>query len=194
MKFKYPDSLVKLALLHVEFEALHSFLDGNGRLGRMFIPPFLWQQGIFSHPTFYVSAVFEQDRESYYRRLRAVSEHGAWTEWCQFFLESIHAQAEENIAKAESILALYDEMKRLVPSLLNTQQAMLAVDWIFNMPMFSSPAFIKNSGIPNATARRMLPLLVEGKVLKVIQESQGRRPTAYSFPALLNIVKGREIF
>lgn len=160
----------------------------------MFIPLFMWHQNIISRPTFYVSAVFEQDRENHYRHLRAVSEDGAWTEWCQFFLKSIHAQADENTAKANNILALYDKMKRLVPSLLNTQHVILVVDWLFKHPVFSGTAFVKKSGIPNATARRILSLLVEGKVLKILEESQGRRSTVYSFPSLLNIAEGREIF
>ena len=84
---EYLDNLVQLALLHVEFEALHPFLDGNGRLGRMLVPLFMWQKNIISRPNFYISAVFERDRTTYYERLRSVSQESKWTEWCIFFFE-----------------------------------------------------------------------------------------------------------
>jgi len=79
------DKLVQLALLHAEFEALHPFLDGNGRLGRMFIPLFLFSTGLLRSPMFYISAYLEARRDVYYERLLAVSRDGDWTGWCVSF-------------------------------------------------------------------------------------------------------------
>ena len=90
-----PDRLVQLAILHAEFEALHPFLDGNGRLGRMLVPLFLWQCGLISQPMFYISAYFEARRNAYYDGLLAISRDDAWTEWCGFFLKAVQVQAEE---------------------------------------------------------------------------------------------------
>lgn len=190
----YLDSLVQLALLHVEFEALHPFLDGNGRLGRMLVPLFMWQKQIISRPTFYISAVFERDREAYYTHLRAVSQDGAWTEWCIFFLQALQAQADENTRKAKGILDLYEKMKNAIPALLNSQHVIQAVDWIFNVPIFSGSTFVHEAGIPEATARRILPLLAEASILKIIAPASGRRAAVYSFPALLNLAEGRQCF
>ena len=84
-----PDKLVQLAVLHAEFEALHPFLDGNGRLGRMLVPLFLWQAGLIRAPMFYISAYFEARRDSYYDGLLAVSRDDDWTGWCRFFLDAV---------------------------------------------------------------------------------------------------------
>ncbi|MCJ7594438.1 MAG: Fic family protein [Desulfobacterales bacterium] len=88
-----PDKLVQLALLHAEFEALHPFLDGNGRLGRMFVPLFLFSIELLRSPMFYISAYLEARRDEYYERLLAVSRDGDWTGWCVFFLKALTEQA-----------------------------------------------------------------------------------------------------
>ena len=106
-----PDRLVQLAVLHAEFEALHPFLDGNGRLGRMLAPLFLSQCGLISEPMFYISAYFEACRAAYYEGLLAVSRDDDWTGWCRFFLEAVRVQAEESLARARGILDLYEDMK-----------------------------------------------------------------------------------
>ena len=86
-----PDLLVQAAVLHAEFEAIHPFLDGNGRLGRMLIPLFLWRRGLIRRPMFYISAYFEAHRDAYYDGLLAVSRDDDWTGWCRFFLEGARA-------------------------------------------------------------------------------------------------------
>ena len=106
-----PDRLVQLAILHAEFEALHPFLDGNGRMGRMLVPLFMWQRELIRQPAFYVSAYFEANREAYYEGLRSVSRDDDWSGWCAFFLEAVRTQAEDNLVKTEAILGLYEEMK-----------------------------------------------------------------------------------
>lgn len=76
-----PDPIAQLAVIHVEFETLHPFQDGNGRLGRMLIPLFLYQRRILSSPDFYMSGYFEAHRNAYIEHLRAVSSNDSWTEW-----------------------------------------------------------------------------------------------------------------
>jgi Fic family protein len=188
-----PDRLVQLAILHAEFEALHPFLDGNGRLGRMLIPLFLWQTGLIRRPMFYLSAYFEARRDAYYDRLLAVSRDDDWTGWCGFFLEAIRTQAEDNLTKAQAILALYDEMKRRVPEMTRSQYAIQALDWIFERPIFRTTDFVAAAGIPAPTARRFLGVLQDGAVLRVLAAGSGRRAGVLAFPALLNIAEGREI-
>jgi Fic family protein len=188
------DRLVQLAILHAEFEALHPFLDGNGRLGRMLVPLFLWQTGLLQRPMFYVSAYFEANRDEYYDRLLAVSRDGDWTSWCRFFLEAVRAQAEENQRKASAILGLYESMKREVIQVTHSQYGILALDWVFGRPIFRNSDFVANAGIPQPTAKRILRELRKAGVLKIFAEGRGRRSAVSSFPALLNIAEGREIF
>ena len=94
------DRLVQLAIRHAELEALHPFLDDNGRLGRMLVPLFLRQIDLLRVPLFYISAYFETHRSAYYDGLLAVSRDDDWTGWRPFFLEAVQAQAEDNLEKA----------------------------------------------------------------------------------------------
>ena len=189
-----PDRLVQLAVLHAEFEALHPFLDGNGRLGRIFVPLFLWQHDLIQAPMFYVSAYLEAHRDAYYERLLAVSRDDDWTGWCRFFLEAVQAQAEDNLTKAQGIIDLYDHMKDKVPELTRSQYAIRALDWIFARPFFRGADFVAVGGIPQPTARRILDVLRKAGLLKVILPGSGRRSATLVFPDLLNIAEGEKVF
>ena len=188
------DLLVQLAILHAEFEALHPFLDGNGRLGRMLVPLFLWQRQLIQRPMFYISAYFETHRDDYYEGLLAVSRDDDWTGWCRFFLEAVRVQAEDNLTKAKDILALYEKMKHQVAALTRSQYAIHALDWIFQTPILSSTDFVKNVNIPEPTARRILTQLRQGGILKEIRAGRGSRPAIFTFPDILNIAEGKPVF
>lgn len=189
-----PDRLVQLAILHAEFEALHPFLDGSGRLGRMLVPLFMWQMGLIHRPMFYISAFFEAHRDESYERLLAISSDGDWTGWCGFFLRAVQAQAEENQQRASDILALYERMKREIPDLTRSQYAIRALDWIFERPIFRSSDFVASAGIPEPTAKRMLSLLRREGVLRELMAARGRRAAVLGFPELLNIAEGHTVF
>lgn len=187
------DPLVQLAIVHVEFEALHPFEDGNGRLGRMLIPLFLYKKGMLGSPNFYMSGYLEAQRETYQERLRAVSRNDAWTRWCAFFLQGIADQAVQNERKARAILALYDRVKTEVADLTHSQHAIRAVDFLFQQPIFATPDFIKGSGIPKPTASRIRGLLCESGLLSTLREGKGQRPGIYAFRELINIAEGNEV-
>ena len=187
------DRLVQLAVLHAEFESLHPFLDGNGRLGRMLVPLFLWQSGLIRRPMFYISAYFEAGRGAYYDGLLAVSRDGDWTGWCLYFLQAVRTQAEANLQKAQAILALFEAMKRRLPELTRSQYANHALDWIFARPIFRSSDFVATAQIPEPTARRFLSVLQQADILKAISAGRGRRAAVLAFPELLNIAEGREV-
>ncbi len=187
-----PDRLVQLAILHAEFEALHPFLDGNGRLGRMLVPLFLWQNSLIQAPMFYISAYFEAHRDAYYGGLLAVSRDDDWTGWCQFFLRAVQAQAEENLARAQAIMDLYGTMKERVIGATRSQYAIHALDWIFSQPIFRSTAFATGTAIPKPTARRILKVLRENDILTVALQGRGRQAAVLVFPKLLRVVKGED--
>ncbi len=186
-----PDLLVQAAVLHAEFEAIHPFLDGNGRLGRMLVPLFLWQRGLIGRPMFYISAYFEAHRDDYYDGLLAVSKDDDWTGWCRFFLSAVRAQSEDNLTKTKGILELYDRMKLRVSEATRSRYAIHALDWIFQNPVFSSKLFADGSEIPGPTARRVLNALVDREVLSVFRVSGGRRPAIFIFQDVLDVAEGR---
>ena len=185
------DRILQIAILHAEFEALHPFLDGNGRLGRMMVPLLLWQWGITGKPGFFVSGYFESRRDAYYDGLLSVSRDGDWTGWCRFFLEAVRQQAEDNRAKADVVLALRGRMKKLATDAIRSKYAIRAMDRIFRRPVFASAGFAADAGVPERTARRILAALVEAGILREIQGSSGRRGAILAFPDLLNIAEGR---
>ena len=189
-----PDKLIQLAVIHAEFEALHPFLDGNGRLGRMLIPLFLWQQGLIGRPMFYMSAYLEARRSDYYEHLLGISKGGRWTAWCRFFLEGMTQQAKENMEKAQAILNLYNELKHRAIEVTRSQYAIHALDWIFNRPIFRSTGFVADVQIPNSTARRILNSFKQEGLIKEMKPSAGSRPAILAFSRLLNIAEGRDIF
>lgn len=189
-----PDTLVQLAVLHAEFEAIHPFLDGNGRMGRLLVPLFMLTKDLLSSPSFYISEYLERHRDEYYERLLAVSRDDDWTGWCAFFLTALTEQARANQQKIEELLKLYDELKDWVleetPSLYSGR----ALDWAFGKPIFRQIDFVNSAGIPNSTARRLLDLFKSRGILKVLVEGGGRRSAILAFADLLNIVEGRNLF
>lgn len=189
-----PDALIQLAVLHAEFEALHPFLDGNGRLGRMLIPLFLWQKGLIYQPMFYISAFFERNRDEYYERLRAVSKNGDWSGWCAFFLKAVAVQAGENEVKATAIIDLYNAKKLALVELTHSQYGIVALDWIFEHPIFKSTDFIQSVHIPEQTARRILNQFRDTGWLATLEEASGKRPAVFGFVELLNIAEGKRLF
>lgn len=189
-----PDALIQLAVLHAEFEAIHPFLDGNGRLGRLIIPLFLKSKGLLSAPNFYLSEYLESHRDEYYDRLLAVSRDGDWTGWCGFFLRAIIEQAGTNQTKAQAIHALYTARKDWMVEATRSQYGVRALDWFFSRPIFVASDFVTQADIPEPTAKRILRLVRDNGLLREIRASSGRRPAVLAFPELLNICEGRDAF
>lgn len=189
-----PDQLVQLAVIHAEFEALHPFLDGNGRVGRMLVPLFLWQRQLIRAPLFYVSAYFETNRGAYYDGLLSVSRDRDWTAWCRYFLEALRTQAESNYATVTAIIDLYAQLKRDAVDWTHSQYAVQALDWMFGRPIFKSTDFVANAGIPAPTAKRLLAVFREHGVFSVLTEGRGRRTSVFALRQLLNVAEGTEVF
>ncbi len=189
-----PDRLVQLAIAHAEFESIHPFLDGNGRLGRLIIPLFLFNHKLLSRPNFYLSEYLEANRDEYYDRLLAVSRDGDWTGWVVFFLNGVIAQADVNIRKAQSILRLHEQKRNWVVEVTHSQYAVRALDWIFQRPIFRTPDFIQSAQIPGPTARTLVRAFRDNGMLTEVVASSGRASAVYAFSELLNIAEGRDAF
>ncbi|MBE7560051.1 Fic family protein [bacterium] len=188
-----PDHLVQLAICHAEFEALHPFLDGNGRLGRMLIPLYLYERKLLASPNFYISEYLEARRDEYYERLLAVSRDGDWTGWCEFFLSALQVQGVANTNKAQAILNLYRDKKAWITENIRSQYAIRALDFIFDRPVFRSSDFVTHAGIPEPTAKRLLRLMQTSGLLTVLREGAGRRPASLAFRELINLTEGRPV-
>jgi Fic family protein len=181
--------LIKTALMHLEFEALHPFQDGNGRIGRMLITLLLWSSGTISEPHFYVSGYMEEHKDEYIDTMRNVSENNNWEAWCIFFLNAIEKQAIRNLEIAERIKNLYEDMKPVFSDVLSSKWSVNALDYIFTNPIFRNNRFTSKSGIPGPTAARFTRILLDKELLRTLEESSGRRPALYAFEPLLKLVR-----
>ena len=181
--------LIKTALMHLEFEALHPFQDGNGRIGRMLITLLLWSSGTISEPHFYISGYLEENKDEYIDTMRNVSENNDWEKWCVFFLNAIEKQAIKNLEIAVSINNLYEEMKHIFSDTLSSKWSVNALDYIFTNPIFRNNRFTSKSGIPGPTAARFTRMLLDKELIRTIEESSGRRPALYAFEPLLKLVR-----
>jgi Fic family protein len=130
--------LVRAALAHAQFETIHPFLDGNGRMGRLLITFFLCVKGVLRRPTLYLSYDFKRRRQEYYARLQAVRDGGDVEGWVKFFLEGVREVAREGADTARRILALREEHRALVTTRLkNSTAGFLLLDGLFDQPVVS---------------------------------------------------------
>ena len=185
--YKEKDIIVQLAIIHAQFEIIHPFWDGNGRVGRMLLPLFLYDKKIISSPVFYLSGYLEANRDEYYDRLNEISREDNWNNWIIYFLQAVITQAKDNISKANQIHDLYNQKKEKIVNLTHSQFAIQVLDFIFSYPIFNSSQFIKTAKVPAATARRILKALEDGSVIKLIKKGKGRAPGIYAFPKLIHI-------
>lgn len=190
-----PDSLVQLAVIHAQFEILHPFLDGNGRLGRILIPLFLYEKGILSSPMFYLSEYLEANRDTYIERLRAIGQtEGAWNSWISFFLGALVDQAQANAVKARKIHDLYDDLKRRVLALTRSQFAVPLLDIMFQRPIFQSTHLDGQASMPSKPMiMNMLGKLKRAGILNVVRPGSGPRAQVLALAELVNLCEGKKI-
>ena len=192
------DFLLQVAVVHAQFELLHPFKDGNGRIGRILIPLFLFQKGALSEPMFYLSEYLEANRDKYYLRLKNISATGDWNGWIAFFLKAIAIQAKANSERVKMIMALYDEMKTRVHEITHSQYSVYLLDALFNRPIFKTSDLVKElkhkHNIHEKTTPGFIRQLKEAGVLVELQAGSGNRAAVMCFPQLLNLAEGRAVF
>lgn len=190
-----PDALVQLAIIHAQFEIIHPFLDGNGRLGRMLIPLFLFEKEILSRPLFYLSAYLEANRDAYVGQLRLLGQkEGAWNDWISFFLTATSEQATINSEKARAMINLYGDLKSRVLNITHSQFAVPILDLMFARPVFRASYFKGKPGMPSyPMVANIISKLRTAGVLKVVRVGSGRRPQILALSELVNLGEGRTV-
>jgi Fic family protein len=178
-----PD-LVQCGLIHEQFEAIHPFLDGNGRVGRLLIPLFLMERGRLSQPLLYWSAFCERHRSQYYDRLQRVRTHGDWTGWLHFFLAGMTEVSLEAVRQAGELM---DLRKRWRASLRGKARALTLVDELFVNPYVTVARAAKALGVSNPTARQVVAQLEKQGVLhEITGRAWGR---LYLARSVLNVIQ-----
>ncbi len=158
--------LVAAALIHYQFEAIHPFEDGNGRLGRLLIPLYLLSTGAVDRPIIYLSSYFESRRDEYYDLLKAVSTHGDWSAWVQFFLQAVIHQATDARARVEKLLSLRAEYSRRVEAASKSQAALTALNVVLERVYVTAPELAAAIGRDYRTAKGALDTLTRLGIIR----------------------------
>lgn len=183
--FDEVDLLVQAALIHCQFEMIHPFKDGNGRIGRLLIPLFLYYREMLPVPTFYMSAYFEKDRTMYLEKLSAVSQKNDYATWIKYFLEGVIQQVEINTLKAKALLDRYNEFKDICISGMSSKYAIPLLDEIFQRPAFKAKQIQEVIPGSKGTLYNMLDEFVARGILR--KDDKARNAT-YFCPAILSII------
>ncbi len=166
-------TLVKAGLIHVQFETIHPFLDGNGRLGRLMVPLFLCTSGLLEHPTLYLSLYFKKHRSCYYELLQRVRTHGDWETWLEFFLDGIIDTSEHATETARKILQLFDDDCEEIKQLGRPAVSALQLQRMLQKhPFLPVPYAARESGASLPTAYKAMEHL---KKMGIVQEITGKK-------------------
>ena len=172
--------------MHYQFEAIHPYLDGNGRIGRLLIVLFLCASKILETPLLYLSAYFERDRDEYYNQLLQVSLTGNWEPWLVYFLDGVAEQARDSLVRTRRVRAVVDRHRRLLQDRRESGNALRLLDELSASPFIHAPYAAHLLGVTNAGARGILGRLVDAGIL---EESPGSWPRLYVARELLDVIE-----
>jgi len=180
--------LIKAGLVHVQFETIHPFLDGNGRLGRLLITFLLCAAGVLREPILYLSLYFKQHRPAYYELLDRVRAKGEWETWLDFFLTGVRDTADQAATAARRILAVFEDHRRKIEALGRPAASVLRVfEHLQRNPIMSIPAAAKTIGISAPTVAKSLEHMQKLGMLREITGRQRHRMFVYdAYLAILN--------
>ena len=171
---RYP-RLMQLGLIHYQFEAIHPFLDGNGRMGRLLSSLLLVHWGMLPMPLLYLSAYFEKFRERYFSLLRAISEGGAWRDWLLFFLQGVVDQSKDATSRAKSLQDLQADWRGRISGARASALLPRLVDSLFDTPFITIPDAARTLHVTYRAAERNVMKLVEADILRQVAEGSYRR-------------------
>ncbi len=182
------EPVIKAALMHVQFETIHPFMDGNGRLGRLLIPLILAQAGVLHEPLLYLSVFFKKHRQTYYERLQQVRLTGDWESWLLFFVDAITATATQAVATAQQLNQLLAVDKAKLAHLGRLAgSAKQILEALFNQPIVSINLLVEKTGLTPATIGKALDAMEN--TLGLVRELTGqKRNRVYAYSAYIDIL------
>jgi Fic family protein len=180
--------LMEIALVHYQFEAIHPFLDGNGRIGRLLITLMLIERDLLPEPLLYLSAYFERHRGAYYDHLLAVSQNGEWEGWLLFFLRGVSVEARDASLRAGKLFELRETYRERLQREGARPNLLTAVNHLFANPVTSIRELAEVLGVSFEAARRLVSSLEERDVLEEI--TGRRRNRVYAASEILQVLQG----
>lgn len=162
--------LIRLGLAHAQFETIHPFLDGNGRVGRLLITLLLCEKEILIKPVLYLSFYFKQFRSEYYDRLQAIRDEGAWEDWLKFFLRGVADVSNQATETARGIVDLREKHRRLIASEFGGRagNAMIVLESLYRRPIISVNHAVRLTGLTYPAANVLISMMVRGGILREI--------------------------
>jgi Fic family protein len=177
--------LIQAALVHYQFEAIHPFIDGNGRVGRLLITLFLIERQVLPSPLLYLSAFFEAKRGDYYDLLTGVTEREDWSSWILYFLQGVTTQSQDALSRVERINRLREEWNRSLTTRLSSK-VMQLLDRLMANPFITVKGAQEELGVAFTTAQRAIDMLMERRIL--VQRDDTKRGRVYVAKRLLDIL------
>ncbi len=161
--------LIQCAILHYQFEAIHPFADGNGRIGRVLISLLLAEKDILPQPLLYLSAYFEKNIKEYYNGLLAISQKSKWREWIKFFLQAMMEQADLTIKNIHMLIDLQKKYKEKLMTKRASGSAILLLDYLFENPYMTVPRAQQCLHLTYPSAKNAVQTLVEVGILEEVK-------------------------
>jgi Fic family protein len=195
-KIKEKNILINIAMIHAQFESIHPFDDGNGRIGRMLITLLLWKFKKIAMPNFYISSYLEDEKtkDKYFSALRGVDTKKDWKNWYLFFFKAVKSASEKNHELAVGLRDLHtktlDDLSDLIPSTSNhdkKDKRKITLNFLFEKPNF--PASEYYLGEIGSMGRKYLKRLEEKKIITEIMPAKGSAPAQYVFEAFFKLIK-----
>lgn len=185
-------TLLKVGMIHAQFETIHPFLDGNGRIGRLLITFLLCEKAILKRPLLYLSYFFKRNRPEYYDRLQAIRDKGDWEGWLKFFLRGVYEVAREATTTAQRIVNMREQHREIVTSNLGrgAGKALLVLESLFQRPIISVPWVQEVTSLSYANANNLVKQLCDVNILREI--TGHRRNRRFSYGPYLDIFKDSE--
>lgn len=178
--------LVRIAIIHAQFETIHPFMDGNGRVGRMLIPLYLYYTKQIELPCFFISEALEHDKLRYYTLLNNIREKNDWNEWIKFFLATVKKQCEKYIEIVSAINKLHDSHMEKLSSISKLSNVLPIMDTLYEYPIITAKKIVEKTKLPLTSVNRMLNLMVEEKILITDGKLRNRK---YIYYELLEIIR-----
>jgi Fic family protein len=194
-KFIHSDTdippLIRAAMIHYQFEAIHPFLDGNGRVGRLLMVLLLCEWGLLSQPLLNLSVYIEHYRQAYYDLLLDVSQKGDWEAWLRFFLRGVSEQARESVFRMERLQEIRAKYQPIIEQDRNSSRMAAVIDFLFSRPVLSVRQIADGLGIPFKTAQAFLLKLVQAGVLREITGYARNR--IFQADEILRAIQGNDV-
>lgn len=178
--------LVRTAIIHAQFETIHPFMDGNGRVGRMLIPMYLFAQKQIELPCFFISEALERDKLRYYTLLNNIRTNGDWNEWIKFFLATVTKQCEKYIQIITEINILYSKHMEIACNMARSSNMVDVINALYQYPITNAKQIATTTKIPMTSVNRYLNQLVNNKILYTDNKSRNRN---YFYYDLLDILR-----